>query len=132
LGAASAVGAAVGGVLLWDASRAADEGRRSSQQRAPELNNRIDARNTQATVAFALAGAALTAGALTWFFTRPDRAQNRSTPPAKDDDRVQDDERRAEGSADRFSGQWARGGLVSPWSMQVGFWPTQLNLSARF
>jgi hypothetical protein len=53
----------------------ADEGRRSSQARAAELNNRIDARNTQATVAFALAGAALTAGALTWFFTRPGHAQ---------------------------------------------------------
>ena len=75
LGAASAVGVVVGGALLWDASSMADEGRRSSQARAAELNNRIDARNTQATVAFALAGAALTAGALTWFFTRPGHAQ---------------------------------------------------------
>ena len=132
LGAASAVGVAVGGVLLWDASRATDEGRRSSQQRAAELNNRIDARNTQATVAFALAGAALTAGALTWFFTRPDHAQNQSTFAAKDDEREQDDEKRDEGSADRFSDQRARAGLVPSWSMQVGFWPTQLSLSARF
>jgi hypothetical protein len=75
LGAASAVGVVVGGVLLWDASRTADEGRHSSQKRAAELNNHIDARNTQATVAFALAGAAFTAGALTWFYTRPGRAQ---------------------------------------------------------
>jgi hypothetical protein len=118
--------------LLWEASRAADEGRRSSQQRAAELNHRIDARNTQATVAFALAGATLTAGALTWFFTRPGHAQNQATSAAKDDDREQDDERHVEGSVDRSSVRRARNGLISSWSMQVGFWPTQLNLSARF
>jgi hypothetical protein len=132
LGAASAVGAAVGGVLLWEASRAADEGRRSSQQRAAELNHRIDARNAQATVAFALAGATLTAGALTWFLTRSGHAQNQATSAAKDDDREQNDERYDEGSADRFLDRRAPGGLATSWSIQVGFWPTQLNLSARF
>ena len=130
LGAASAVGAVVGGVLLWDASRMADEGRRSSQQRTAELNNRIDARNTQATVAFALAGAAFTAGALAWLFTRPGDTQSPSPSDAQADDRGQDEP--AENPADRSSGRRARSGIISSWFMQVGLGPTQVNLSARF
>ena len=132
LGAASAVGAVVGGVLLWDASRAADEGRRSSQQRTAELNNRIGARNTQAAVAFALAGAALTAGTLTWLFSRPHPGQGGYSSDTQGGGWMHDDEHPAENSADRSAGRRVRSAIVSAWSMQVGLGPTQVNLSARF
>ena len=71
VGAGTVISAAVGGALLWDASSKADEARRSSGTRAAYLNGRINGRNAQSLVAFALAGAGLTAGAILWFFYRP-------------------------------------------------------------
>jgi hypothetical protein len=71
VGAGTVISAAVGGALLWDASSKADEAHRSSGRRAAYLNGRINGRNTQSLVAFSLAGAGLTAGAILWFFYRP-------------------------------------------------------------
>jgi hypothetical protein len=68
-GVAAAAGVVAGGLLLWDASRLADEGRRSSQQRAAQLNDGIHARNVGATAVFAVAGAAIATGLVTWLFT---------------------------------------------------------------
>ncbi|HEX7508674.1 MAG TPA: hypothetical protein VF550_18015 [Polyangia bacterium] len=68
-GLASAAGVVAGGLLLWDASHLADEARSSSQQRAAQLNQGIHTHNVGAKVAFGVAGAALTAGAVIWFFT---------------------------------------------------------------
>jgi hypothetical protein len=69
-GAVAVVGVAVGGLLLWDSKRARDDGKEDSQVKVAELNDRIHTRNLEATVAFAVAGAALTTGVVTWLFTR--------------------------------------------------------------
>ena len=68
-GVATTVGVVAGGLLLWDASRLADEARSSSQQRAAQLNDGIHTHNVGAMVAFGVAGAALTTGAVIWFLT---------------------------------------------------------------
>jgi hypothetical protein len=68
-GVAAAAGAVVGGLLLWDASRLADEARHSSQVGVIQLNDRIHARNLGAMTAFAVAGAAIATGLVTWLFT---------------------------------------------------------------
>jgi len=69
-GVATAVGMVAGGLLLWDASRLQDEARKSSQQRAAQLNDGIHTRNLGATVAMSFAGAALATGVVTWLLTR--------------------------------------------------------------
>ena len=77
VGAGTVISAAVGGALLWDASRKADAAHGSSGERTAYLNDRIDTRDTQAMVAFGLAGAGLTAGTLLWCFYHPSKE-----PPA--------------------------------------------------
>jgi hypothetical protein len=68
-GVATAAGIVAVVLLLQDGSHMADEGRRASQLEAAQLNERIHTRNLEAMAAFSFAGAALTAGVLTWFFT---------------------------------------------------------------
>jgi hypothetical protein len=65
-GVAAGVGIVAGGLLLWDASRLRDDARDASQQRTAQLNDGIHARNVGAAVAFAIAGAAVTTGIVTW------------------------------------------------------------------
>ena len=80
-GVAAAVGVVAGGLLLWDASRIADEARAASQQRAAELNHGIHTRNVEVAVALTFAGAALATGVVTWLFTgREPKPQ--SDPPS--------------------------------------------------
>ena len=76
-GIVAAAGLATGGVLLWNATHIADDARGSSQRRTAQLNQDIHARNWQATVAFSVAAAALTTGAVIWFVTGH---ESRSTP----------------------------------------------------
>ena len=81
-GVAAAAGVVAGGLLLWDASRIADEARHSSQVRVIQLNDRIHSRNLGEAVAFALAGAAVTTGVVTWLFTgRPQKLDQDSPSP---------------------------------------------------
>jgi hypothetical protein len=82
LGAGTIITATVGGALLWDASSKADEARHASGTRTSYLNGRINTRNAQATVAFALAGAGVTAGAILWLFRR--NAGDQSSPDTSD------------------------------------------------
>jgi hypothetical protein len=65
-GVAAAASIVAGALLLRDASHIADEGRGASQQHAIQLNDRIHTRNVEASIAFTLAGAALTTGVVTW------------------------------------------------------------------
>jgi hypothetical protein len=65
-GVGAAVSAIAGGLLLWDASRLRNEAQNASQQHAAQLNDGIRSRNVEADVAFAVAGAALTTGIVTW------------------------------------------------------------------
>jgi hypothetical protein len=67
--AVAAVGVVAGGLLLWDGKRASDEGRTASQVEVVKLNDRIHARNLEAGLAFGVAGAAITAGVVTWLLT---------------------------------------------------------------
>ena len=68
-GVAAAAGVVVGGLLLWDASRLADEAGHSFQRRVVQLNDSIHSRNLGAMAAFAVAGAAIATGTVTWLFT---------------------------------------------------------------
>jgi hypothetical protein len=68
-GVVAVVGVVAGGLLLGDAKRLADEGPGASQKRVAQLNDRIHTRNTEATLAFSLAGAALATGVVTWLFS---------------------------------------------------------------
>ena len=69
-GVAAAAGVVAGGLLLWDASRLADEAGHSFQRRVVQLNDSIHSRNLGAMAAFAVAGAAIATGTVTWLFTR--------------------------------------------------------------
>jgi len=77
-----AVGAVAGGLLLWNGSRLRNEALNSSQQRAADLNDGIRTRNVAATVAFAIAGAALATGIVTWILAghEPPSPPNSSSP----------------------------------------------------
>jgi len=81
-GAVVAVGAVAGGLLLWNGSRLRNEALNSSQQRAADLNDGIRTRNVAATVAFAIAGAALATGIVTWILAghEPPSPPNSSSP----------------------------------------------------
>jgi hypothetical protein len=79
-GVVAVAGMVAGGLLRWDASRLRDEARDASQQRAAELNDGIHTRNLGATVAFVTAGAAITAGIVTWLLTGREPPADPSSP----------------------------------------------------
>jgi hypothetical protein len=54
--------------LLWDASSIANEARGSAQRRAAQLNDSIHTHNLGTMATFAVAGAAITTGIVTWLF----------------------------------------------------------------
>jgi hypothetical protein len=67
-GAVAAAGLLTSGLLLWDATRLADEAKGASQLRTAELNDGIHARNIGAAVAVSVAGAALLTSVATWLW----------------------------------------------------------------
>jgi hypothetical protein len=81
-GAATAIGVVAGGLLLSDASRLRNEAQDSSQLRAAQLNDGVHTRNLGTMAAFAVAGAAITTGVVTWLFIgrEPRRDADSSSP----------------------------------------------------
>jgi hypothetical protein len=66
----AAAGLVTGAALLLDGRRLADQGRDANQQAAARLNDRIQARNVGAAIAFSVAGAAAVTGIAAWFWPR--------------------------------------------------------------
>ena len=75
-GAVAVAGVVAGGLLLWDGKRAQDQGRTASQVEVVQLNDRIHARNLEAGLALGVAGAAISAGVVTWLLTRRPDSQS--------------------------------------------------------
>ena len=79
-GAVAAAGLVTGAVLLFDASRLADEGRHATQQVAAELNDGIHGRNVGATIAFSVAGAAAVTAIVARYWPAPKPAATTAAP----------------------------------------------------